>query len=61
MKALVIDNEVRDIEQRDINVYDYYHEDIAKLFVDCSEEVVIGDLYIDGEFVKPNKTEVNDV
>ena len=61
MKALVIDNEVRDIEKRDINVYDYYHEDVAKLFIECPEEVAIGDFYIDGEFIKPEDLEVNDV
>lgn len=52
MKALIIDNEVRDIEKRDINVFEYYHEDIAKLFVDCTEDVSIGDIYKDGVFTK---------
>lgn len=55
MKALVIDNEVRDIEKRDIDVFEYYHEDIAKMFVECSEDVAIGDKYIDGQFVKKDK------
>ena len=50
MKALIIDNEVRDIETRDIDVFQYYHEDIAKLFVDCSEDVRVGDTYKDGIF-----------
>lgn len=53
MKALVINNIVMDIEKRDIDVYEYYHKDIADLFVDCPEEVSIGDAYIDGEFIKP--------
>ena len=57
MKALIIDGFVRDIETRDINVYDYYHEDIAKLFVDCPEDVSIGDAYVNGEFVKPDEQE----
>lgn len=52
MKALIIDNEVRDIEKRDINVFEYYHEDIAKLFVDCTEDVSIGDRYENGVFIK---------
>ena len=52
MKALIIDNEVRDIEKRDIDVYDYYHADIAKLFMDCQEDVEIGDMYVDGTFKK---------
>lgn len=52
MKALIIDNEVRDIEERDIDVFAYYHEDVAKLFIDCTGDVEIGDMYINGEFVK---------
>ena len=52
MKALIIDNEVRDIEKRDINVFEYYHEDVAKLFVDCAEDVEIGDKYENGTFLK---------
>jgi hypothetical protein len=58
MKALIIDNEVRDIEKRDINVFEYYHEDVAKLFVDCTEDVSIGDIYKDGAFIK--RDEVRD-
>ena len=64
MKALVINNRVIDIETRDIDVYEYYHGDVAKLFVDCSDDVSIGDSYIDGEFVKqetPENIEVNDL
>lgn len=64
MKALVINNRVIDIETRDINVYEYYHEDVAKLFVDCSDNVSIGDSYIDGEFIKqetPENSKVNDI
>lgn len=57
MKALIIDNTVRDIEKRDIDVYEYYHKDIAKLFVDCPDDVELGDMYIDGEFVKPDVPE----
>ena len=52
MKALIIDEEVRDIEKRDIDVFEYYHHDIAQLFVDCTDDVSIGDRYIDGVFVK---------
>lgn len=52
MKALVIDNEVRDIEKRDIDVFKYYHKDIAKLFIDCPDDTKRGDRYINGEFVK---------
>lgn len=59
MKALVIDGFVRDIERRDIHVYDYYHEDIAKLFIDCPDDTAIDDMYIDGEFVKPEVPEVD--
>lgn len=58
MKALVINGKVRDIEKRDINVFEYYHEDIAKLFVDCPDDVSIGDIYKDGVFIK--RDEVKD-
>lgn len=61
MKALVINNEVRDIEKRDIDVYEYYHRDVADLFVDCTEDVEIGYLYIDGEFKKPYVPESSEV
>lgn len=54
MKALIIRNKVLDIEKRDIDVYEYYHEDIAKLFVDCPDDTELGDSYIDGKFVKPD-------
>lgn len=57
MKALVLNNTVIDIEKRDIDVFGYYHEDIAKLFIDCSEDVNIGDIYINGNFEKPNTIE----
>ena len=57
MKALVINNTVMDIEKRDIDVYEYYHKDIAKLFVDCPDDTEIGDIYIDGKFEKPNDEE----
>lgn len=53
MKALVINDVVVSLEKRDIDVYDYYHKDIAKLFVDCPDDVEKGDLYEDGEFKKP--------
>ena len=59
MKALVINNSVTDVEMRDINVYDYYHKDIAKLFLDCPDDVEIGYLYKDGEFIKPQVSEVD--
>ena len=52
MKALVIDNIVRDIEKRDIDVFKYYHKDIAKLFVPCPDDTEIGYQYKDGEFTK---------
>ena len=55
MKALIINNEVRDIEKRDIDVYNYYHEDVAKLFVDCPDDTELGDFYINGEFKKPDE------
>lgn len=55
MKALIMNNRVLDIEKRDIDVYDYYHEDIAKLFVDCPDDTELGDEYIGGEFKKPFK------
>lgn len=62
MKALIIDNEVRDIEKRDIDVYDYYHKDIAKLFIECPDDVEIGDKYVDGKFIKREEpTEINDI
>jgi hypothetical protein len=54
MKALILHNQVVDIEKRDINLYEYYHEDIAKLFVDCPDDTSIGDSYIDGKFEKPD-------
>ena len=52
MKALIMNDTVLDIEKRDINVYEYYHEDIAKLFIDCPDDTEIGDKYLDGEFKK---------
>lgn len=55
MKALVINEVVVDVEKRDIDVYDYYHKDVAKLFVDCTEDVEIGDLYVECTFKKPGK------
>jgi hypothetical protein len=64
MKALIFNNEVKDIEKRDIDVYEYYHKDIAKLFIECPDDVAIGDMYIDGEFVKQEQletTETNDI
>ena len=64
MKALIMNNTVIDIEKRDIDVYDYYHKDIAKLFVECPDDVEIGDAYIDGKFVKREEltdTETNDI
>lgn len=57
MKALVRNNIVIDIEKRDIDVYKYYHEDVAKMFVDCIEDVSIGDMYVDGIFMKPKEQE----
>ena len=54
MKALVIDKTVRDVETRDIDVFEYYHKDIAGLFIDCPEDVSIGDIYEEGVFSKPN-------
>lgn len=57
MKALVINNTVVDIEKRDINVYEYYHEDIAKLFIDCPEDTKFGYTYKDGVFMEENVDE----
>lgn len=53
MKALVMNDVVIDIEKRDIDVFEYYHEDIAKLFIDCPDDTEIGYGYVDGEFVAP--------
>ena len=53
MKALVMNKQVIDIEKRDIDVFEYYHEDIAKLFIDCPEDTEIGYGYVDGKFVAP--------
>jgi hypothetical protein len=53
MKALILHEQVVGIERRDIDVYEYYHEDIANLFIDCPDNTEIGDLYIEGKFVKP--------
>lgn len=55
MKALIMNDRVLDIEKRDIDVYEYYHEDIAKLFIDCPDDTEIGDMYINGEFIKPTE------
>lgn len=63
MKALVMNNVVIDIEKRDIDVYEYYHKDIAKLFVDCPDNVEIGFTYSNGEFIPPiieDETEVSE-
>lgn len=58
MKALVVNNVVVSLEKRDIDVYDYYHVDIAKLFVDCPDDTRKGDTYKDGVFIK--RDEVKD-
>ena len=55
MKALIMNNTVLDIEKRDIDVYKYYHKDIAKLFVDCPDDTELGDIYENGEFKKPDE------
>lgn len=55
MKALVINNAVVDIEKRDIDVYEYYHKDIADKFVDCPEDTEIGYIYNEGNFEKPDE------
>ena len=52
MKALVMKKTVIDIEKRDIDVYKYYHKDIAYKFVDCPDDVEIGDTYENGTFTK---------
>lgn len=52
MKALVINNVVLDIEKRDIDVFEYYHPDIAEMFIECDDTVEIGDMYENGEFHK---------
>lgn len=57
MKALVRNNVVIDIEKRDINVFDYYHENTAKMFVDCPEDIEIGYLYENGVFINLNEPE----
>ena len=58
MKALVIDNMVVGIERRDVDVYDYYHKDIAKLFVDCPDDTEKGDIYENGKFVKQTEDDI---
>ena len=55
MKSFIRYNRVMAIEKRDIDVYEYYHEDFAKLFVDCPDDTEIGDIYEDGVFRKPLK------
>ena len=60
MKALVINGKVRDIEKRDINVFEYYHEDIAKLFIDCPDDINVGDKYKDGVFIKRENVGVSE-
>ena len=55
MKALIRNNRVLDIEKRDIDVFEYYHEDVAKLFVECPDNVELGDRYENGVFIKPNE------
>lgn len=54
MKALILYDTVVGLEERDIDVYEYYHKDIAKLFVDCPDDVEIGCSYTDGVFKNPN-------
>lgn len=56
-KALVRNDVVIDIEKRDIDVYEYYHKDIADMFIDCPEDTEIGYLYVGSEFVNPNPPE----
>lgn len=57
MKALVVEGFVLDIERRDIDVYKYYHKDVAKMFIPCPDDVEIGDTYENGTFVKAEKGE----
>ena len=52
MKALILNGQVIDIEHRDIDVYQYYHKDVADMFVDCTDNVSIGDIYENGVFTK---------
>lgn len=52
MKALIRNNQVIDIEKRDIDVYQYYHKNVADMFVDCTDDVSIGDIYEKGVFTK---------
>lgn len=57
MKALVMNGIVMDVEKRDVDIYEYYHKDIADMFVDCPKDVEIGYTYINGEFIKPIEEE----
>lgn len=58
MKALIRNNQVIDVEKRDIDVYQYYHKDVADMFVDCPDDVSIGDKYENGVFVKESEGDV---
>ena len=52
MKALVMNGVVIDIEKRDIDVYNYYHKDIATLFIECPDDTEVGFIHKNGEFIK---------
>lgn len=55
MYIFVIGNEIRDIENRHINLEEYYHKNILDYFKEIPDgtEVEIGDFYVDGKIIKP--------
>jgi len=52
MYALIMNNQVVDIEKREINLSEYYHIDLIPHFIECDDTVEIGDTYTDGVFSK---------
>ena len=55
MYVFVQNNQVLDIERRDINLAEYYHVDMVEYFIQVAgdADVQIGDIYMDGMFSRP--------
>ena len=55
MYLFVQNNQILDIERRDITLSEYYHADIVPSFIEVPNEteVEIGWQYINGEIIKP--------
>lgn len=59
MYIFVINDEIRDIERRDIDLSKYYHSGVLQYFIEVPDgtDVTIGDYYVNGGIVK--KEDIN--